>query len=73
VVAEGVENNEVMERLRHFGCDVAQGFSISRPLTADHFISWLSATRHPTRDADPLDPTVWLDPPIEIVPETVAD
>ncbi len=25
VVAEGVENNEVLERLRELGCDVAQG------------------------------------------------
>ena len=35
VVAEGVENNEILEQLRRFGCDVAQGFCISRPLAAE--------------------------------------
>jgi len=59
VVAEGVENSEVLERLRSFGCDVAQGFGISRPLAGDHFLSWLGATGHPTRGVDPLEETVW--------------
>ncbi len=59
VVAEGVENSEVLERLRLFGCDVAQGFGISRPLARDHFLSWLGATAHPTRRVDPLEATVW--------------
>ena len=56
VVAEGVENNEILEQLRRFGCDVAQGFCISRPLAANHFMSWLHATGHPSRNRDPLDP-----------------
>ena len=55
VVAEGVENNEILEQLRRFGCDVAQGFCISRPLAANHFMSWLQATGHPSRNQDPLD------------------
>ena len=56
VVAEGVENNEILERLRLFGCDIAQGFCISRPLAAHHFASWLATTSHPSRNVDPLDP-----------------
>ena len=55
VVAEGVENNEVLERLRSFGCDVAQGFCISRPLPARHLMSWLATTVHTVRRNDPLD------------------
>ncbi len=61
VVAEGVENNEVLERLRVFGCDVAQGFCISRPLTPNHFMSWLATTSHPSRLIDPLDFSRWVD------------
>jgi diguanylate cyclase (GGDEF)-like protein len=59
VVAEGVENNEVLDQLRRFGCDVAQGYCISRPLTADLFIAWLNTTQHPSRHADPLRPEEW--------------
>jgi EAL domain-containing protein (putative c-di-GMP-specific phosphodiesterase class I) len=40
VVAEGVENNETLTRLGNFGCDIAQGFSISRPLPGDSFRAW---------------------------------
>ncbi|MEO1058459.1 MAG: GGDEF domain-containing protein [Actinomycetota bacterium] len=61
VVAEGVENNEVLEQLRDFGCDVAQGYCISRPLAARHFIAWLNTTGHPSRLQDPLNPTDWSD------------
>jgi EAL domain-containing protein (putative c-di-GMP-specific phosphodiesterase class I) len=32
VVAEGVENQESWRRLREQGCDLAQGFHVSRPL-----------------------------------------
>ena len=61
VVAEGVENNEVLERLHQFGCDVAQGFCISRPLGPKHFMSWLATTSHPSRVVDPLDFSRWVD------------
>ncbi len=62
VVAEGVESAEVLDRLRAFGCDVAQGHSISRPLDKKHFIAWLNTTVHPSRTEDPLDATVWGPP-----------
>ena len=61
VVAEGVENNEVLERLRQLGCDVAQGYCISRPLAPVQFLSWLATTGHPSRRADPLDFSRWVD------------
>ncbi|TXR58030.1 putative bifunctional diguanylate cyclase/phosphodiesterase [Quadrisphaera setariae] len=35
VVAEGVEDLHVLERLRELGCDTIQGYVISRPLPAD--------------------------------------
>lgn len=41
VVAEGVETADTMEILYVLGCDVAQGYLISRPLASDKFIHWL--------------------------------
>lgn len=35
VVAEGVEDVEVTERLRELGCDIGQGFLWSRPVTSE--------------------------------------
>ena len=41
VVAEGVEDPEVLEELRRLGCDVAQGYLMSRPIPGDELIAWL--------------------------------
>ena len=43
VVAEGVEGPEIHAVLRGMGCDVAQGFGISRPLPAAKVGPWLIA------------------------------
>ena len=43
VVAEGVEHAETWARLRELGCDVVQGYYVSRPLPADEFEAWLDA------------------------------
>jgi len=44
VVAEGVENIRSWELLVTLGCDVAQGFHISRPLPEVHFTTLVSET-----------------------------
>jgi len=43
VVAEGVETPTAWARLAEMGCDVAQGFYLSRPLEGARFMSWLGA------------------------------
>jgi len=43
VVAEGVEDAETMSELAELGCDIAQGFHLSRPLPANEFSEWLAA------------------------------
>ncbi len=40
VVAEGVENEAILERLRAMSCDEAQGYYVSRPVPVDAFLSW---------------------------------
>ncbi len=41
VVAEGVEDEEVWNRLAALGCDAAQGYYMGRPLPADALTTWL--------------------------------
>jgi diguanylate cyclase (GGDEF)-like protein len=43
VVAEGVEDDAARDQLVSMGCDVAQGYLISRPLSEDRFEAWLRA------------------------------
>jgi len=45
LVAEGVETEGVLTALNGLGCDIAQGYFFSRPLTADAFDVWC-AERH---------------------------
>jgi diguanylate cyclase (GGDEF)-like protein len=42
VVAEGVEDLATFDRLADFGCDEAQGYYVSRPISAVEFTRWLS-------------------------------
>ncbi|HEY0870833.1 MAG TPA: EAL domain-containing protein, partial [Acidothermaceae bacterium] len=55
VVAEGVETAQALVTLRGFGCDVAQGYHIARPVAVEAFDAWLMA-RKPSADV-PLDAT----------------
>ncbi|HKK04959.1 MAG TPA: EAL domain-containing protein [Gammaproteobacteria bacterium] len=44
VVAEGVENDAVLGRLRAFGVDIAQGYHFSRPLAVEALVHWLASS-----------------------------
>jgi EAL domain-containing protein (putative c-di-GMP-specific phosphodiesterase class I) len=43
VVAEGVEEDAARDQLLEMGCDIAQGYLISRPLGRERFDAWLQA------------------------------
>ena len=43
VVAEGIEDAETYAALRDMGCDVAQGYWLSRPMPAAEVAGWLEA------------------------------
>ena len=40
VVAEGVENQLIWNKLRELHCDEAQGYFMSKPLPAAEFAAW---------------------------------
>jgi EAL domain-containing protein (putative c-di-GMP-specific phosphodiesterase class I) len=44
VVAEGVEGPEGYAILERFGCDMAQGYFISRPLPSPQLLAWMKVS-----------------------------
>jgi predicted signal transduction protein with EAL and GGDEF domain len=51
VVAEGVEDADSYAFLAGEGCDIVQGYHISKPLPADEFTTWLHDTGGARDDA----------------------
>jgi EAL domain-containing protein (putative c-di-GMP-specific phosphodiesterase class I) len=43
VVAEGVEDEAAWRELANLGCDVVQGYILTRPLAPAHLDAWLTA------------------------------
>ena len=41
LVAEGVEDQATLEALTQLGCDVVQGYHLSRPLPPTRVLAWL--------------------------------
>lgn len=40
-IAEGVETIEHGQMLMQLGCDLAQGYAIAKPMTANHIVAWM--------------------------------
>jgi EAL domain-containing protein (putative c-di-GMP-specific phosphodiesterase class I)/GGDEF domain-containing protein len=54
VVAEGVDSDESLSMILDLGCDVAQGYLISKPLRSDHLLDWIANYAPPMAlDEDP--------------------
>ena len=47
VIAEGVESVALGARLLELGCDLGQGYGISRPMPADRLLDWIAGWRSP--------------------------
>lgn len=45
VVAEGVENQAVLDLLQKMGCDYAQGWHVGRPVSAEDFLATIGRAR----------------------------
>jgi len=56
VVAEGVESHEAWRRLEELGCDLAQGFHVSRPLPSDAMTRLLAERRAVLEEAPQVEP-----------------
>jgi diguanylate cyclase len=54
VVAEGVETVDTWRALQALGCDLAQGYLISRPLPGEQLTRWLGQHFGPTAEPVPL-------------------
>jgi sensor c-di-GMP phosphodiesterase-like protein len=62
VVAEGIEDQETLDRFRQLSCDFAQGYSFGRPMPSHALHEWLVE-----RGARVLRDQVYFDP--QPVPE----
>ena len=54
MVAEGVEDAETWDMLKALGCDVIQGYHLSRPLPESDLLAWIADYRRPLADVTPL-------------------
>jgi diguanylate cyclase (GGDEF)-like protein len=50
VIAEGIENDDVWQRLRSLNCDEGQGYHLARPMPSPDLKRWMTAREaaHPT-------------------------
>ncbi len=51
VVAEGVEDEPTLKRLRDLGCDLVQCYHLARPMSAEDLRDWLRARSRPQPEA----------------------
>jgi diguanylate cyclase (GGDEF)-like protein len=58
LVAEGVETEKTLTALAGLGCDVAQGYHLSRPITADAFDAWCAERSITPVSPVPPEPTM---------------
>jgi EAL domain-containing protein (putative c-di-GMP-specific phosphodiesterase class I) len=54
IIAEGVEDRATLDQLALLGCDLAQGYHVSKPMAADAFTDWLQSSP-PNRYAGVVD------------------
>ena len=70
VVAEGVESHDAWRRLEELGCDLAQGYHVSRPLPADAMTRLLAERRAAEPVAEDQEPAEFF--PFEVVQRYAA-
>jgi EAL domain-containing protein (putative c-di-GMP-specific phosphodiesterase class I) len=63
IIAEGVEDGATLEQLAELGCDLAQGYHVSRPMPADAFSVWLTHSAKHGSTGDGASVTTTADKP----------
>ncbi len=56
IIAEGVEDGATLQRLALLGCDLAQGYHLSRPMPAGDFGAWLDTASPESLSGDAAPP-----------------
>jgi EAL domain-containing protein (putative c-di-GMP-specific phosphodiesterase class I) len=64
VVAEGIEDEEQLQFLKEQGCDLAQGFYISKPMNMETYLGWLQSWPHGIQQ-ETVSNIVPLNPPVK--------
>lgn len=64
VVAEGVQDRDALQLLEMLGCDMAQGYFISRPLNATELEHWLQTSPWGLRSQNPRPEIVSIKKPV---------
>ncbi len=52
IIAEGVEDARTLDQLTALGCDLAQGFHLSRPMSPENFTGWVAQPLGPAEDEE---------------------
>jgi EAL domain-containing protein (putative c-di-GMP-specific phosphodiesterase class I) len=52
VTAEGVENEEILNLLKGYGCDLIQGYHLAKPLSVTEFNNWLKTSKWQPKPED---------------------
>ena len=52
IIAEGVEDERTLDQLAVLGCDLAQGFHLSRPMSPENFKGWVAQPLDPAEDEE---------------------
>jgi diguanylate cyclase (GGDEF)-like protein len=58
VIAEGVEDAPTLKRLAGLGCDLAQGYHLSRPMAPDAFTDWMQWPRRHSAEVEAFSATL---------------
>ncbi|MEN8260136.1 MAG: EAL domain-containing protein [Pseudomonadota bacterium] len=69
VTAEGVESADVMEQLKSYGCDVVQGYYISKPMPYEEMSGWLKKAAWPVQRSDDINTGVSVRDPLLPIPD----
>ncbi|MER2494271.1 EAL domain-containing protein [Catenovulum sediminis] len=76
VVAEGIENQEVIDYLRQVGCDEGQGYFYAKPMSSEAFQKWIKANPSCIVELNPAEKSgftiVALDDDVEFI-ELMSD
>ncbi|HUG99467.1 MAG TPA: EAL domain-containing protein [Gammaproteobacteria bacterium] len=67
-VAEGVEDSATLEFLKGIGCDIAQGYFISRPIPGDDVAGWIAARQSPAARSQRRQTAALRDEPVQSFP-----